>query len=423
MSLEYLLSPFGVVSGLLTDPPLPGLPGYRHVIGMAGAGIPFGANGMTSIVGAGRTYRDPASARLIALAETAERYAGLSGTRVPMVWSTAADLPGRHLDLRRLPRCTPEEYAHPACPVVPFDPAAPIRWVSGTDLATGEATWVPAVLACYQIPEQSDAERFSYRISTGHAVHTDAENALFGALCEMVERDAIALIWLQRLTPPELPADRHGDLTRELIDWAARRHLRTWLFDATTDLGVPVVYCLQQAEHDASLHTVVGCGAAASLPEAAEKALLEAIGIRPGLRGTDLKSDPATFGSLTDGARYMAHPERAAAFDFLFAGPDGRLITGVEPLAFDRDPQARLGRLIAVFAERGMEAIGLDMTTSELEAAGLTAVSVVVPDLQPLTMLRHAQFRAHPRLYAAPVAMGCAPLPPEELNPWPQPFA
>ena len=423
MSLENLLSPYGVVGGVLRDPAMRGLPGYTQLTAMAGTGVPLELNCMADIYGTGRVYGDAGLARTIALAEAAERYAGIPTACVPTVWGTTAELSGSCLDVDRIPRCTQDEYDHPACPLVPFDPDAPIRWVRGTDLVFGEPTWVPAVMACYQLREAVPAERFAYRISTGHAVHSSPELALFGALCEVIERDAVAILWLQRLTPPDLAPRHHSALVQELCEWARRRHVRTRLFDATTDLSVPIVYCLQQAEHDPRVRHVVSCAAGASLDEAAEKAVLETIGMRRTLAAGTAKTNPDDLASLTDGARYMARPERAAAFDFLLAGANGRQMTGGDPIGFDENPQARLARLVDVLAQHGMQVIAVDLTTRELEAVGLCAVSVVVPDLQPLTLLPHAQFRAHPRLYAAPVAMGCRPLAPQELNPWPQPFA
>jgi ribosomal protein S12 methylthiotransferase accessory factor len=69
-----------------------------------------------------------------------------------------------------------------------------------------------------------------------------------------------------------------------------------------------------------------------------------------------------------------------------------------------------------------MCAIAVDRTPRELADVGLTAVNVVIPDLQPMSLRPLAQYRAHPRLYEAPVLMGYSSRSEEELNPWPQPF-
>lgn len=70
-----------------------------------------------------------------------------------------------------------------------------------------------------------------------------------------------------------------------------------------------------------------------------------------------------------------------------------------------------------------MQVIAIERTTRELREVGLTSVNVVIPDLQPMSLAPFAQFKAHPRLYDAPSAMGYPVRSKEELNPWPQPFA
>ena len=76
-----------------------------------------------------------------------------------------------------------------------------------------------------------------------------------------------------------------------------------------------------------------------------------------------------------------------------------------------------------MFAARDMPAVVVDRTSGDLAEAGLTCVSVVIPDLQPMSLRPLAQFKAHPRLYDAPARMGYPVRPEDELNPWPQPFA
>ena len=66
--------------------------------------------------------------------------------------------------------------------------------------------------------------------------------------------------------------------------------------------------------------------------------------------------------------------------------------------------------------------MAVDRTPAELGAVGLTAVSVIIPDLQPMSLFPLAQYRAHPRLYQAPELMGYPSHSEKDLNPWPQPF-
>jgi ribosomal protein S12 methylthiotransferase accessory factor len=421
-TIDSLISPFGIVSRVY---PLPAPRGANRIHGHAagiGSGYPGVAdNSARHSVGSGRTFDNADLARLIAIAEGAERYAG-RGLHDKPVLCTADELDGPVIDLDRAPRCTPREYAEPGCPVVPLDKSAPLRWIKGIDLRTRQETWIPAVMACYGMPKRSPPERFWYPISTGHAIHTAPAEALVRAICEVIERDANAILWLQRLPLPLVSPRRMTERCRYLIDWAKRHFIETYLFDSTTDLGVPTAYCLQIAEHDTLERQTVGAGTGRDIDAASEKALLEAITIRGALRARE--PVPRNFKDFQafDAARYMALPEQQHAFDFL---TDGLATRPVSDRA-DRLPTApaeMLADLARRLAESGMQAVAADRTTRELADAGLCEVVVVVPDLQPMSLDPLAGFRAHPRLYSAPERMGYPCLPEEDLNRWPQPLA
>ena len=139
--------------------------------------------------------------------------------------------------------------------------------------------------------------------------------------------------------------------------------------------------------------------------------------------GTPLAS-VRDFSKLHDGGHYMAARERAHAFDFLLERPAPRSGDDAGSLAVSlpEDSRAALAHLTSVLSASGMQAIAVDRTTAELAAAGLTAVSVSIPGLQPTSMLPFGQFRGHDRLRRGPAAMGQRHLPEEKMNPWPQPF-
>ena len=418
--LEALLSPYGVASACWSWPPVRGLQRLSNAACSIGSGVP-GRAAARGPMGGGRAIDDQDRARLVAIAEAAERYSALDLPSDRVVWARADELTGAVLDLSRIPRCSELEYARPDCPLLPFDRSARIRWEQGTDLITGADTWVPAVMSNYMLGGRVPGERFSYSISTGCAVHTDATEALVGAVCEVVERDAIALVWLQKL-PLSLTGPLSSDHLDYLLEWSERHFITTYLFDATSDLGVPTVYCLQVAEHDSRARSMVGCGTDRTLAGAAEKALIEALSFRPSMYTAEpVPASAEECRELTDGARFMGTAERSEAFRFLTDGVHARLPR--EHRELPADPQTALARLIGTLAAKGMQAVAVDRTTRELAEVGLTSVSVVIPDLLPMTLTPLAQYRAYPRLHEGPTAMGYAVRTEKDFNPWPQPFA
>ncbi|SCE72235.1 YcaO-like family protein [Micromonospora chokoriensis] len=424
-SLDGLVSPYGLVSrvGALATPGLPA--DFCYWKSEAGAPGPVRRLGhQENLVGSGQAWDDPGLARFVAVAEVAERYAGRDVLAEERIWATAEELGDECLEPERYPRCTEAEYAHPDCPIVPFDPRAAIRWTSGLDLVTGEPVWVPAVLACYGLTETVTAEHFSCRMSTGFAVHTDPVEAVVRGLFEVVERDANAVVWLQRLALPPVDPGCLDERLRRLVGWCRDRFKEVHLFDATSDLGVPTVYCVVAAEYDPRAHRVVGASSARDLTGAAHKALLEALGVPQFIHFVDPTAEPVTLARLRavgDTTRYMGRTEHAHAFDFLLEGADRRTSTARPSLP--ADPSEALADVVGRLAGAGMRPVVVDRTTRELADVGLTAVNVVVPDLQPMSVEHLIRFTAHPRLYEAPARMGYRVLPPAKLNPWPQPMA
>jgi ribosomal protein S12 methylthiotransferase accessory factor len=367
----------------------------------------------------GRSF-DDRLARSIAVAEAIERYATCMYAGHEIVTASAAELGSAAIDLDAVPRSSARELENPRCRVPPPDRHAPMRWVESVELRSGRRVWAPAVMAFMRM-HPLPGERFWLQISTGCAAHTDIRAALAAAICEVIERDAVALTWLQRLPLPPLDPDAVPPAAREIMAWCERNRVQTHLFDATSDLGVPTVYTVTVAPADPRIAQLVGCSTSPTIEDAVDKAVTESCVARIAVQGAGAPPDEiADFASVLDGAVYMARPERRHALDFLLEGVDAR--AKAIPRALAERPEDALDALRSTLERRGMNAYAVNLTTREAEAAGLSVVRVIIPALQPLTFRPLAQYRGHPRLFDAPAAMGHAVHAESDLNPWPQPF-
>ncbi|GIE88188.1 YcaO-like family protein [Actinoplanes regularis] len=425
--LTDLVSPLG---GLMTnviqlpvEPSNPPLQVFNADLGDVSTVISSacGSDCLGSLDGTG-TGVDPGHATIVGIAEALERYANTLYDERQLRWASADELGDEALDLDTLPRCSATELADPDCPLVDPDKSARMRWVRGMNLRTGRLSWVPAVLVYMHMPAHG-AESITNSISTGASAYPDPVRAITGALCEVIERDAISLVWLQQLALPRIELDTVGPELQRYLDLCADRDVTIQLFDATTDLGIPTVYGVSVAPNHPTCRTVVSCATSLDPQVAAAKAICETVSVRIALHGEQPPGDDVRdFSGVSDGALYMCAPERAAAFDFLLDSPARRRLSDMPTLSTGdsaADLRLVLGRLDAC----GLDSYLVDLTPDEALRVGMTVVRAVIPGLLPLSFKYRARFLGHPRLYQAPGRMGYPTRPESQLTDWPQPFA
>jgi ribosomal protein S12 methylthiotransferase accessory factor len=396
----------------------------RAVWAHNGYGSPSIRHVPESITGSGTSLKEE-TARLISLAEGLERYCASLYAPEQFVLSTAAQLGDAAIDLSVIPRCSETELAHPHCPLIAPDAGLPLRWIKSLRLTDCRSVYIPAIMVYLHTGYATPGERIWIPISTGCAAHTSYEKAITSGVLETVERDAISIVWLQKLQLPRIEIDRTSPILQEY--WNAYANVSSQMeflfFDATTDLGIPTIYGVQRSRASTHAHTLVSCSASLDYEEALIKVFRDMAACRVPFR--DARSTPANwdnFTTLFHGASYMARVENASAFDFLLKSPERRALTSLTPLS-GADAGQDLHILLQRLRSRGMSVYAVDLSTDEAIRVGYRVVRVVVPQLQPFSFYYRARYLGHPRLYQAPRSMGLPVLEEAELNQWPQPFA
>ncbi|MCX2181114.1 YcaO-like family protein [Streptomyces sp. SKN60] len=435
--LEDLVSPYGLVSRTAPLPVREGEPPFA--VQLAHLGVPSRAlpnlrtwahdsdTGNSDGAGTGLTAE---RARLLAIAEALERYSTCAWNDDELLVASEDELARGDEEFAspsRWPRCSPAELAMDDCRLAAYDPAVPIRWTRAWSLTRQVPILVPAIAVHLHMPYFSESEKFVRGITTGAAVHSDVRAAVLGGLQEVIERDSIALTWLQRLRLPELVVDpaRLDAGTRELHRVGTSTDLRVRIFDATTDFGVPVLYAVQLADADPQLAQVVAATCDVRPEQALGKIYRELTSLRVALRGYlaayEGRTPEDAEVSVVGGAVFNGTPERRPVFDFLLAGE--RASYGIEGLPGLPDGADPLDTVVSRLAERGAEVLVADITTDEARQVGMRAVKVLVPEAMPVSFVHRERFLGTPRLYEAPRAMGHPSHPEADVNPERQPFA
>ncbi|MYT15722.1 ribosomal protein S12 methylthiotransferase accessory factor [Streptomyces sp. SceaMP-e96] len=429
-----LVSPYGLVSRLTWLPVTEGEPDFSVFTGSLGnPGATLAAQAewthnpsSGNFDGAGGAL-DRETAAHLATAESLERYSSCAWSPQDMIWATAAELGTDAIPPWEWPNLSPDELADPRCGLVSTDPRVPLRWVEGWSFARGRKVYVPAVQVYLKCSPESAAERHVHPVSTGCATHADPLAAITNGLLEVVERDSIALTWLQQLRLPRLEFSPHElpPEYRAYVERAVSENIRTLLFDATTDLGVPVIYGVQLADHDRDLAQLIVATCDTDPGKAVAKLYREAASLRIALRSMAGRhtrpENPEDTLSVIGGALLAGPLDQRHQFDFLLEG--NRPVHALSDLPRPAAGAESLPWLLERMAKAGCEVVVVDLTTDEARQVGATVVRVMVPQLMPLSFAHRARYLAHPRLYEAPHAMGHSVHDEAGINPCPQPFA
>lgn len=384
-----------------------------------GGGVDFG-----ELAGFG-TSLDESTASVRAVCEGLERYCAVMYPDRGVNQATARELGQGCLDPRRLPQCSQRERqrANPAHRLKKPDLDSKEKWVEGYSLTEARAVWVPITTVYLGLPVPL-TEHLRLPESTGFAVGTSYEQAILSGLCEVIERDSLALWWLHQLSMPRIDVRITDQVTiRKLIALAENDGVSTHLFNLTTDLGIPVVGLIQITDRGTP-HAVCIGACRLDLAQAAIRVLEEAISLRIALRLENHTFDPSL---VLSGA-----PQPPEAFGLYYAGP-----RGASSFAFALSKTANtvsvptegmkefidLKDVVRRLTNANVEVIAVDVTQPEIRAFGIVCVRVISPELMPISFAHSIRYLAHSRLHASAYAMGIGARDEHSVTSLPYPYA
>ncbi|MGW6939956.1 TOMM precursor leader peptide-binding protein [Streptomyces xanthophaeus] len=387
---------------------------------VAGSVFMRGYAGLTDVTWSGQANSFTAS-RDLAYLEGLERYAGTHRrTGGSLLTASYAELGERALDPALCGVYPPETYRDDPM-VSPFDPDRPIPWVYGHSLRDDRPVLVPARLVHYSAGLAAD--NFVFECSNGCAIGSCTEEALLGALLELIERDAFLVAWYAGLPLTEIDlASVPGPSVRMMADRAALQGYDVHVFDNRIDLSVPVVTALAVRRDGGPGLFSFGAGAALDPVAAAEAALSEVLTYIPHLprqvaeRRTELEAMAGDFRQvrhLKDHAQLYGLPVMAP-YVRPYLEP-----AAVRPMAEVYRPWNAQGRprtadlrddlmyCVEELTHSGHEVIVVDQTTPEQRRIGLRTVCALVPGLLPIDFGWSRQRAPYmPRLRTAPRRAG-----------------
>ena len=302
---------------------------------------------------------------------------------------------------------------HPYNVVPPrFDPEKELDWSPVWSLTEDRHRHLPTAMLYGMTPEQRGGADL-WVDSNGCAAGNTLEEAILQGFFELVERDAFAIWWYNRLRLPGVDLESFGDEYLASAPGYYRGHCRAmWMLDVTSDLGIPAFVALSRRTDGETEDIIYGAGAHTDPHIAALRAVCE---MNQCLTWVPRPGDAeARYGVDDPMCLWWWKKGRLADHAHLAPAPGAPLRAASDyPLRESADARENVERCRALVETKGMEFLVLDQTRPDI---GMPVVRVIVPGL------RHFWERFAPgRLYDVPVAMGWRESPAGEadLNPVP----
>ena len=260
-----------------------------------------------------------------------------------------------------------------------------IPWLTGADLVSGKSVLVPeeTISTDYRVPQRRGFGIFQ-SISNGLASGNTDHEAVLHAMCELIERDALAL-WnfgseRHRAGTGVDPRQSADASVHALMDRyeAARMQVEVW--ETTSDIGVPAFFCIID---DAACeppylgrfggggcHPNADVAICRALAEAAQSRLTFIVGTRDDMPGDSY----ALVGWHYSIASLIGDPRPSPP-----ATGKGPRVPSCDTDSIESDAEAVLAKLSA----RGIDrVVRIDLTH---DAIGLPCVRLVIPGLEGMS--------------------------------------
>jgi oxazoline/thiazoline synthase len=285
---------------------------------------------------------------------------------------------------------------------MPFDRSAEIEWSPVWSLRDEQFRYLPTSLL-YFLYKGPHWQHLPPADSNGCAAGNTREEAIVQGFLELVERDAYAIWWYNRLLRPEVDLSRFDDpYIRDLQIQLAETGRRLWVLDVTNDLAIPSFVAVSHWIDGSQEQIEFGSGAHFDARIAMLRAMTElnqflSIGL-VGCRSTGKLWSATGLSEL----RLADHP---------YLAPHGMVQPPFGSDFSQLDSREQVITCVRLAQQLDLDFLVLDQTRPDVE---VPVVRVTLPGL------RHFYRRFAPgRLYDVPVKLNWRdrPLSENELNP------
>lgn len=362
-----------------------------------------------------------AQAKVSAICEAIERYSGVYHGDEPERLATFEDIAHEALAPNDLMRFSDAQFdgreewneRHKSgFHKVPerFDERRPVHWTPSWSLTRNRHVWIPSAYAYFGHPELLEWF-FCTSDSNGNAAGNTMEEAILQGFLELVERDAVAMWWYNRVRRAAIDLESVDDpYIHALRDHYRQQQRELWALDITSDFGIPTIAAVSRRTGHPVEDIVIGFGAHLEPRIALLRAITEINQFMPAVEKRDAKGNTIYWFPEPEAVEWFK-TAKLEENRFLAPGPmQARKLSDFGTHS-GSDIADDVNTCVRLVEQRGMDFLVVDQTQRDI---GLPVVKVMVPGM------RHFWKRFGPgRLYDVPVQQGWvdSALREDQLNP------
>lgn len=311
---------------------------------------------------------------------------------------------------------------------------------SETQLQNAEYAWAPARSLLNKSPHLVPAQLvylgYNYlphepvlrgQNSNGGAAGSSWDMAAHNAICELIERDALMIHWLNKISPPRVDvASYHNSRIDFLTSQYQKYEIEFAVLDITTDIGVPVMLTALREKVPGRPILYVSPRADLDVESAIVATLTD--GLRAGYwadvseeQRKKAYANKEFLNGIEERHRYWTNPEIFPETDFIFKRSDKRFLENKFRRA---SPKTKLEHIKSTLREHKLDCYLADITTPIAKEFGLVVLRAIIPQIYPLYLKEKEKYLGISRLFETPVKMNIfkAPKKETEMNMTPHPM-
>jgi ribosomal protein S12 methylthiotransferase accessory factor len=364
-----------------------------------------------------------------AVGEAIERYCAAHPALASIHRARFADLDAPAISPPECVLYSAAQHARPGFPHPEWKRDLEIGWLRVKELPSDREILAPAFLIYSNYFGPNGEDSYCEPTSNGLAAGPDLHTAILSGLCELAERDAFLVNWMNRLPAPEV--DCEDGVASDICAHYRRFGVETRVFNVTTDLPMYAMMAVSLSEPGRGPSALVALGCHLDPRIAVRKALFEICQIRPGetrrffedRAGQQLHSY-SNIKTLQDHSAYLTLPERRNELSFLLENGRRQQLQGL-PNRASGDIARDLETAVDGLVRAGCRVAYADLTTPDVKPFDICVVRTLATGLQPIHFGFGEERLGGRRLFEMPRTMGYASEAATEatLNPCPHPLA